>query len=102
MSIISHQRGRAGRRNAILRRSDDVNGRIFKVQKSGADDRIASMIEEASYTCDACGEDIEIPIDLSAGTDQEYVEDCPVCCCPIVIHVQIAEDGDVTVSARAE
>ena len=72
------------------------------MQKSDADDRIASMIEDASYTCEACGEDIEIPVDPSAGSDQEYVEDCPVCCNPNVIHVRIAEDGNVAVSARAE
>ena len=72
------------------------------MQKSGADVRIASMIEEASYPCDACGEDIGIPIDLSAGSNQEYVEDCPVCCHPNIIHVQIAKDGGVTVSATPE
>src|SRR4051812_27395967 len=35
---------------------------------------------ESSYICDACGEEIVIPVDLSAGETQEYVEDCPVCC----------------------
>ena len=44
--------------------------------------------EEASYICDACGEEIVIPVDLSAGESQEYVEDCPVCCRPNVIHVE--------------
>jgi hypothetical protein len=46
------------------------------------------MKDEASYTCDSCGEEIVVPIDLSAGMSQEYVEDCPVCCCPNVIHVE--------------
>ncbi|MCR9117091.1 MAG: CPXCG motif-containing cysteine-rich protein, partial [bacterium] len=36
------------------------------------------MQHEASYTCEACGEEIVIPVDLSAGHRQEYVEDCPV------------------------
>jgi hypothetical protein len=58
--------------------------------------------EEASYACDACGEEIVIPLDLSAGKSQEYVEDCPVCCRPNVIHVEIDEDGDVRVWAEAE
>ena len=40
------------------------------------------MKDEASYVCESCGEEIVVPIDLSAGTSQEYVEDCPVCCCP--------------------
>ncbi len=28
------------------------------------------MIDEGHYICDACGEEIVIPIDESAGTDQ--------------------------------
>ena len=58
--------------------------------------------EEASYVCDACGEEIVIPVDLSAGESQEYVEDCPVCCRPNVIHVEIDEGGDVRVWAEGE
>ncbi|ADB15472.1 hypothetical protein Psta_0787 [Pirellula staleyi DSM 6068] len=49
---------------------------------------------EASYICDACGEEIVIPIDLSAGTEQQYVEDCPVCCRPNVIYVELGETVD--------
>lgn len=53
------------------------------------------MQEEASYTCDSCGEEIVIPIDFTQGAEQQYVEDCPVCCCPNVIHVEIFDDGEV-------
>ena len=53
------------------------------------------MDEDATYICDACGEEIVIPIDLSAGTHQEYVEDCPVCCRPNVVHLDIEESGEV-------
>ena len=60
------------------------------------------MNDEASYTCDSCGEEIVVPIDLSAGTSQEYVEDCPVRCRPNVIHVEVEEDGDVRVWAERE
>jgi hypothetical protein len=45
------------------------------------------MKDEASYTCDSCGEGVVVPIDLSAGTSQQYVEACPDCCRPNVIHV---------------
>lgn len=58
--------------------------------------------DEASYICDACGEEIVIPLDLSAGESQEYVEDCPVCCRPNVIHVDIHDDGEVRVWGEAE
>jgi hypothetical protein len=57
---------------------------------------------EALYTCDSCGEQIEIPIDLTAGACQEYVEDCPVCCNPNVLRVQIDPDGEPRVSAEGE
>ena len=57
---------------------------------------------EASYVCDHCGEEIVVPVDLSAGRDQTYVEDCPVCCHPHVIHVHIDEDGELWLCGDAE
>ena len=57
---------------------------------------------EATYVCDACGEEIQIPIDVSAGARQRYVEDCPVCCNPNVIEVTLDEHGTPTAFARAE
>ena len=60
------------------------------------------MHDEASYICNACGEEIVIPLDLSAGRSQDCVEDCPVCCRPNVIHVEIDEDGDVRAWAEGE
>jgi hypothetical protein len=29
------------------------------------------------------------------GMSQEFVEDCPVCCRPNVVHVEIDDDGEV-------
>ena len=60
------------------------------------------MQSDASYVCDSCGEEIVIPLDPSAGESQEYVEDCPVCCSPNVIHVEIDEQGEARVWAEAE
>jgi hypothetical protein len=60
------------------------------------------MNDEASYICDSCGEEIVVPIDVSAGSSQEYVEDCPVCCCPNVIHIEVGDDDDVRVWATKE
>jgi hypothetical protein len=60
------------------------------------------MNDEATYICDSCGEEIVLPIDLSAGSSQEYVEVCPVCCNPNVIHVTIDDDGDVQVRSESE
>lgn len=60
------------------------------------------MRDEASYVCDGCGEEIVVPIDLSAGSEQRYVEDCPVCCRPNVMHVAVDADGDVRAWAEGE
>ncbi|MEO2031440.1 MAG: CPXCG motif-containing cysteine-rich protein [Planctomycetaceae bacterium] len=60
------------------------------------------MNDEASYICDVCGEEIVIPVDPTAGSNQEYVEDCPVCCHPCVVHVTLANDGQVHVSSSPE
>ena len=50
--------------------------------------------DEGSYVCPTCGESIVIPLDRSAGGEQRYVEDCPVCCNPNVIHVEFFEEGE--------
>jgi hypothetical protein len=57
---------------------------------------------EASYICGACGEEIVVPVDLSQGAEQEYVEDCPVCCRANVIRVEVDPDGEVSVWAQLE
>ncbi|MFO1002774.1 MAG: CPXCG motif-containing cysteine-rich protein [Planctomycetaceae bacterium] len=62
----------------------------------------ATSQDEASYVCDACGEEIVIPVDLSEGTSQSYVEDCPVCCRANTIHVEVDDDGNALVWAEPE
>ena len=49
------------------------------------------MLESQLYQCPYCWEQAEASLDLSAG-DQEYVEDCPVCCRPIVFDLRT--DGE--------
>jgi hypothetical protein len=60
------------------------------------------MTDEASYVCGACGEEIVIPVDLSQGERQEFVEDCPVCCRANVIRVEIDETGEISTWAELE
>lgn len=69
---------------------------------TGAGAYRGGMHAEAAYVCSACGEEIVIPIDLSQGRDQEYVEDCPVCCRPHLIRVRVEEDGEAHAWAEAE
>jgi len=59
--------------------------------------------DDGSYTCPTCGEQIVIPLDRSGGSEQSYVEDCPVCCNPNVIHLEFfGEDEPPRVWADAE
>ena len=59
--------------------------------------------DEASYVCPTCGESIVIPLDRSGGDEQRYVEDCPVCCNPNLIHVEFFAPGEpARVWAEAE
>ena len=45
--------------------------------------------------CPYCGEIIDIQVDPSAG-DQNYIEDCPVCCRPIEFRLEASLDGAIT------
>ena len=56
----------------------------------------------ATYVCDSCGEEIVVPVDVSAGSHQDYVEDCPVCCHPMTLHVDIDADGEAHVAGEHE
>jgi transcription elongation factor Elf1 len=51
-------------------------------------------LEERDISCPYCGEGLVIVIDVSAG-DQQYIEDCRVCCRPIEIAVRLAADGSI-------
>jgi hypothetical protein len=64
--------------------------------------RYFRMRDEATYICDNCGEEIVIPVDVAAGQSQSYVEDCPVCCHPQLIHIELDDDGDSDAWGEAE
>ena len=52
-------------------------------------------------SCPYCGESFEALID-SSESDAEYIEDCYICCQPIVFSCQFSASGDVSVSTRSE
>ena len=58
-------------------------------------------LQTQTQQCPYCWEDFEIVLDCSE-LDQEYVEDCSVCCNPIVISVSAAGDDTMHVEARME
>jgi hypothetical protein len=50
------------------------------------------MLEEITVACPYCGEAFTALVDASAG-DQQYVEDCEVCCRPIQFRTDIDGNG---------
>ena len=58
-------------------------------------------LHEQSVNCPYCGETIFVLIDDSL-PQQNYIEDCQVCCRPIVVDVVIDAGGEILVSTRSE
>ena len=56
---------------------------------------------ESVVTCPHCGEVNEIALDPGSGNDQEYIEDCHVCCRPILMYVRYGRDGTADVEVYA-
>ncbi|MFV0446479.1 MAG: CPXCG motif-containing cysteine-rich protein [Planctomycetaceae bacterium] len=59
-------------------------------------------MNDASYLCNICGEEIVIPVDISDGREQMFSEDCPVCCHPHTIRVRFRRDGSIRCEAESE
>lgn len=51
--------------------------------------------------CACCGETIDVLVDCTV-PEQEYVEDCQVCCQPLVLTVYVDGEGSPSVSVRPE
>jgi hypothetical protein len=58
-------------------------------------------LTEQAISCPYCGETITILVDDSL-PEQQYVEDCQVCCRPIVLSVSVDSEGDAAVVATTE
>lgn len=56
----------------------------------------------ATVLCPYCGEINEIALDPGSGSQQEYIEDCQVCCRPWRVVVSYSPDGTAEVSAEME
>jgi hypothetical protein len=55
----------------------------------------------AVVRCPHCGAAVEIALDPGGGPEQEYVEDCDVCCRPWHLVVRYGPRGDATVDVRS-
>ena len=60
-----------------------------------------SLQDERPLACPCCGETIWVLVDCSVAR-QTYVEDCHVCCRPLVLEVETADGEVVRLDARPE
>lgn len=57
---------------------------------------------EAVVSCPWCGEANTVSLDPGSGSEQEYVEDCAVCCRPWRVTVSYGADGHAVVAVEAQ
>jgi len=55
---------------------------------------MSEYLETRDIACPYCGETITIVIDLTAGS-QRCIEDCAVCCRPVLLDIGIDAEGDI-------
>lgn len=58
-------------------------------------------LQESQVYCPYCGEPLTILLD-AGDSGVNYIEDCQVCCQPMVVSVAEQMDGDLTVDVRRE
>lgn len=61
---------------------------------------MSALIDTRPITCPHCGETIEVVLDLSE-PEQCYLEDCSVCCRPIMLRVSAADGELLELDAQA-
>lgn len=60
------------------------------------------QLKSFTTNCPYCGEAVEISLDYSAG-DQDYYEDCQVCCRPMRIELVVGmTDEDINCTIRRD
>ena len=60
-----------------------------------------NQLTEKTIECPYCGESIDVLID-SSDADQQYIEDCQVCCRPINFLISETIEGDLNVNVFSE
>ncbi|EED32307.1 hypothetical protein NOR53_3345 [gamma proteobacterium NOR5-3] len=58
-------------------------------------------LQESQVYCPYCGEPLTLLLD-AGDSGVSYIEDCQVCCQPMVVSVTEQMDGELTVEARRE
>ena len=58
------------------------------------------MLSSADATCPHCWETVNLTLDLSV-PEQSYIEDCPVCCKPMVVSYSSVDGELAQISVEA-
>ncbi len=84
-----------------MKHSDDDDDDVFLSAGEDDESENGDLDSEAEVACPYCGEVVTISLDPGSGDDQEYVEDCEICCRPWNVHVHYDENGSATVTLEA-
>jgi len=60
-----------------------------------------SLLDSATIFCPYCGEQNELVIDTSV-PQQEYIEDCVVCCRPMLLRITVDRACEIEIEVHAE
>jgi Cysteine-rich CPXCG len=60
------------------------------------------MLEDILIDCPSCGETAALAVDTTAGEEQSYFEDCPVCCKPMEVFVRCRPGEVLSISVTAD
>ncbi|WP_010324509.1 CPXCG motif-containing cysteine-rich protein [Marinobacterium stanieri] len=58
-------------------------------------------LEVVELMCPWCSEPISLTVDVTE-PEQDYSEDCGVCCSPIAVHVDVGDEGAPQVRVERE
>lgn len=56
--------------------------------------------EYLCFICPFCGEENTVETDITAGSRQEFIQDCEVCCKPVEIKLTFDKEGNAEVEVR--
>ena len=63
-----------------------------------AGERESTLERAVEAQCPYCGEPVQLIVDPGGGADQDYVEDCEVCCRPWAVRLAFDAEGRASVT----
>jgi hypothetical protein len=103
------KRAGAGASRAARTATVRTSGSLREVTMSRSDDLDAefplgdgTVDTSGEVYCPYCGQLNVVALDPGGGSDQEYVEDCQVCCRPWTVRVRYLPDGSADVALELE